>query len=128
MTVYLAGPINGRTDAECRDWRGTATRLLSACNVAVLDPMARDYRGQEHTNWRDIVTGDLADIEASTVVLARVAEPSWGTAMELVYAHQMRKRVIGWGAGEAPSPWLIYHCELHSRLDTACRAITEVAA
>ena len=30
MKVYLAGPINGKSDAECYGWRDEATGLLEA--------------------------------------------------------------------------------------------------
>lgn len=72
-----------------------------------------------------IVEGDLSDILSCQVVLANCWKPSYGTAMELVYA-----RMLGVGAivvvpdqGKV-SPWLRYHAEsIHGSLVSACAAV-----
>lgn len=110
--VYLAGPINGRTDSQAMDWRQWVTSRLDSTRFAVLDPMRRDYRGKEAANVNAIVQGDLDDISGSDVIIVNAESPSWGTAMELVYAHMWRKYVIA-VTGETPreklSPWLVFH-------------------
>lgn len=119
-TVYLAGPINKCTDAEALDWRRAAREALEREGLAVLDPMSRDFRGCEQEHAAEIVAGDLADIRACDIVLANCAHPSWGTAMELRYAAaELGRRVIAFGAGDQPSPWLAVHCTLVANLLTA---------
>ena len=104
--VYLAGPIFGCDDGMASGWRRQVTTMLPA----VLDPMSRDYRGQEGGNEAEIVRGDLADILACRAVLVMAITPSWGTAMELVYAKLLGVPVIAVVANPAKcSPWLVVH-------------------
>lgn len=120
-TVYLCGGLNGLTDEECNNWRTFAkSRLLKT-----IDPMRRDYRGRESTNASEIVHGDLQDIQACTCVLANCAKPSWGTAMEIFYAHSIGKPVYAVVPSGPVSPWLEFHAYvLHSLGD----AITRIRA
>lgn len=110
MLTYLCGGINGLNDSECKDWRGVATEALGANNV--LDPIARDYRGQEDSNVDAIVSGDLADIMRCDAVLVNATRPSWGTAMEIVYAYQRRKFIVAFVGEARVSPWLRFHCNV----------------
>lgn len=104
--VYLAGPINGATDAEAMDWRVQATAVLGN----VLDPMARDYRGKEDESVADIVEGDKADIGSCRAVVAYCPKPSVGTSMEVLYAFERGIPVHVVVPDGAPvSPWLRYH-------------------
>ncbi len=119
-TVYLAGGIAGCTDHEAKDWRATATAALTKAGYTVKDPMARDYRGIMNHQWTmdlvdECVGGDLRDIASSDVVLARAVSPSWGTAMEIVHARKLGKKIIAFGVGlhnAAVSPWILYHCHV----------------
>ena len=107
--TYLAGPITGRSDAECNDWRRWADAHL-VCLTA--DPMARDYRGREQEPGIDaeIVKGDKADIVASDALLVHFDRPSVGTSMEVLFAWQISKYVVIANVSSAPlSPWLLYH-------------------
>ena len=106
MRAYLAGAINGCTDAEAHGWREELKARMP--RIRWVDPMARDYRMREDWDAETIVAGDLADIEQCEVVVVYALRPSWGTAMEVVYAHQMKKRVVVWCPGVV-SPWLRYH-------------------
>jgi nucleoside 2-deoxyribosyltransferase len=117
MIGYLCGPINGLSDAEANGWREAVKVAIP--EVEWLDPMRRDYRGKEAGRCREIVEGDLADIAASDVVLVWAERPSWGTAMEMVYAKQAAKRVIA-VCPAAISPWVQYHA-------TACVGSVEEA-
>lgn len=111
--VYLAGPIHGKTDEECKAWRHTAKTFLHLAGCKVIDPMERDYRGQEDSHASEIVALDKAYIESCDVVLANVNAPSWGTAMEIAYAWAIGKKVIGFATHSAApsiSPWLRCHC------------------
>jgi nucleoside 2-deoxyribosyltransferase len=124
--VYLCGGINGLSDADCRDWREVAKDALR--HETFLDPMRRDYRGREDQAVNEIVFGDIHDIQQSDVVLVNATRPSWGTAMEIVYACGFRKRIIAFvGAGARVSPWLRYHCTtIVETLDAAIEAIRQL--
>lgn len=119
MTVYLCGGINGLSDSQCRDWREVAKELL-ACET--LDPMRRDYRGKEDDSVEQIVSGDLWDIQKSDVILVNATRPSWGTAMEMVYAKQGMKHIVAFVDDARVSPWLRYHS------DAICKTVEEACA
>lgn len=107
-TLYLCGGINGLSDVDAKGWREQATAALTE-RFAVRDPMARDYRRREAENVDAIVDGDLADIRACDVLLVNASRPSWGTAMEVYFAHSVGRYVVAFGAGPSPSPWLVRH-------------------
>ena len=123
MRAYLAGPINGCTDEEARGWREELKMRLAGSGIEWLDPMVRDYRGKEDQSVDAIVHGDVADMRDSDVIVVNASRPSWGTAMEVVYARQLGKRILVWCPGSV-SPWLRFHAtevvssiyELESRL------------
>lgn len=104
--IYLCGPINGCTDAECKDWREAA----KAKWPDAIDPMRRDYRGKEDESVKQIVELDKIDIMNSDVVLVNYDKPSVGTSMEILYAFERGKFVvIVADHGSRISPWLRYH-------------------
>jgi nucleoside 2-deoxyribosyltransferase len=103
--VYLAGPIHGCTDGEANDWRAYVKTLLPN----TVDPMRRDYRGVEDDNVNNIISGDKADIDASDAVIANCPAPSYGTAMEILYAWSLRKLVVVVAPRGPVSPWLRGH-------------------
>jgi nucleoside 2-deoxyribosyltransferase len=126
FTTYLAGPITGRSDAECKDWRRWADAHL-VCLTA--DPMARDFRGREQEPGvaAEIVEGDKADIVASDAVLVHVDRPSVGTSMEVLFAWQIGKYVVIANVSGAPlSPWLLYHS--HAQATSLADAVELVNA
>lgn len=89
--------------------------------------MQRDYRGREAGREHEIVELDLADIRACSAVLAWYPKPSTGTAMELVYAHGLRKLVIVAAPAE-PGPWVRYHASrVVTTIGDACRLIARRA-
>lgn len=110
MKLYLCGPINGCTDDEAMSWRRAATEKLSPY-YEILDPMRRDFRGTEVGNERAIVEGDKRDIAGCDALLVNALRPSWGTAMEVKYAHTFGKRIVAFVGFQRPSPWLKYHCQ-----------------
>lgn len=106
MKVYLAGPIQGCTDEQCKAWREHVKTLLPD----TLDPMSRDYRGIELESFVEIVEGDKADIDESDVVLVNFPSPSAGTCMEMIYAWERHKKVVVViPQGAKLSPWVKYH-------------------
>lgn len=108
MTTYLCGGINGLSDADCKDWREVAKAGLA---TPTLDPIRRDYRGREDESVGEIVQGDLEDISSATYLLVNATRPTWGTAMELVYAKQAGKFVVAFTEGARVSPWLRAHSD-----------------
>lgn len=124
MRVYLCGPINGRSDDDCHNWRDyIAARVPNTVN-----PMSRDYRGRElEAGIADvIVAGDEEDIRSCDVLLAYYDKPSVGTAMEIRMARkELGKRVVLIDRSNGPlSPWLLHHChEIYKTLDEAIAAL-----
>ncbi len=124
--TYLCGGINGLSDSQCSDWRDVARRTL---NTDTLDPMRRDYRGREGNFVNDIVEGDLQDIEDSDFVLVNATRPSWGTAMEIVYAYDLDKYIVAFvGDTAGVSPWLQFHCKIARTIEEAVALLNQRAA
>ena len=88
MRVYLAGP------PFAEEFRRRAETLVREAGWEPVDPMRRDFRGRTEGNEREIVEGDLADIDACDVVLADFSTPDEGTAMEAWYAHSRGTPVV----------------------------------
>lgn len=110
MLIYLCGPINGRSDADCKDWR---EQVKAAWHGQCLDPMRRDYRGRELEPGIDaeIVSGDKEDIEGCDGLIVYYDKPSAGTCMEIFYAAQLGKPVALVDRTDKPlSPWITHHC------------------
>ena len=54
----------------------------------------------------------LLQFRIMVAVLVSISIPSWGTAMEVFYAHSLGIPVIGWNPEEKPfGPWLKVHCK-----------------
>lgn len=120
--VYLCGPINGRSDADCNDWREEAIRLLSP--TPTKNPMDRDYRGREMEPGiaKEIVENDKTDILECGAILVLFDKPSVGTSMEVLFAWSNRVPVhVVNISGKPLSPWLLYHSSrIHESLEEAC--------
>jgi nucleoside 2-deoxyribosyltransferase len=116
--VYLAGPPFA--DA----YRVSASELARRRGLEPDDPMRRDYRGRTEGKEREIVEGDLADIDACDVVLAAFTEPDEGTAMEAWYAHTRGIPVVVYSGGAPVHPWTVFVASsIHERLDDAVGAL-----
>lgn len=118
--VYLCGAINGCSDEECKDWRS-----LIKSKFNCLDPMVRDYRGKEESNYKEIVELDKKDIDDSSILLVNYIKPSVGTSMEILYAFERNKLIfIVVPKGIPISPWLRYHS--HNIFESFEGAILEI--
>ncbi len=100
--VYLAGP------PYAEEYRRRATALVSRMGWEPVDPMRRDFRGRTEGNERELVEGDLADIDGCDAVLAAFTQPDEGTAMETWYAHARGTPVVVYTGGAPPHPWTVY--------------------
>lgn len=116
MKVYLAGGIWGVKDPVT--WRRDVAAQLPEGWEAV-DPtqielfVESEDDDTDNEKARKIVDVDLAAIEDSDAIIALVNQPSWGTAMEIFYAHELGLPVIGWNPrsdGRPVGPWLRVHC------------------
>jgi nucleoside 2-deoxyribosyltransferase len=115
--VYLAGPIFGKTDDECRGWRQDVRSQLHAKNIQSVNPINHDYRGQELKYCDRIVHQDKGWIMSVDTVLAYCDEPSFGTAMEVLFAWEQRKQIVA--VSTHGSPWLHYHATV------VCKSLKE---
>lgn len=107
MKVYLAGPINGCTDEEAKDWREW---VKANAPFQTIDPMRRDYRGREDQFVKEIVELDKLDILQADLILVNYDKPSVGTSMEILFAWMNQKPiVVVAGVDTVISPWLRYH-------------------
>ena len=81
-------------------------RLLGGDRV--LDPTARDFRGKHLSELEAerLVEADLEEIRSSDAVLANCWKPSWGTPMEVFYAHRVLGLPVVVIAPDRVSPWL----------------------
>lgn len=109
-TIYLCGPINNRSDVDCKDWRDQAKLLLK--EFSILDPMRRDYRGDEQASSAEIIEKDKADVDSSDGLLVYFDQASFGTAMEIFYAYLGYKKIVAVNASGLPtSPWVTEHVD-----------------
>jgi nucleoside 2-deoxyribosyltransferase len=108
ITTYLCGPIAGRSDQDCHNWRTEAKQHLYG---QVLDPMSRDYRQDFVGKECEIVELDKQDIRNADALLVHYDKPSVGTSMEVLYAWERGKYIVIVNASgqEHISPWLVYH-------------------
>lgn len=100
--VYLAGP------PYAEEYRRRVTTLVKQRGWEPVDPMRRDFRGRTEGHERQLVEGDLADIDSCDAVLADFTRPDEGTAMETWYAHASGKPVVAYTGGTPPHPWTRY--------------------
>ncbi len=116
--VYLAGP------PQADEYRRRATELVREVGWEPVDPMRRDFRGRTEGNEREIVEGDLADIDSCDAVLAAFTEPDEGTAMEAWYAHSRGIRVIVFADEAWVHPWTTFvAASVHAQLEDAVSAL-----
>jgi nucleoside 2-deoxyribosyltransferase len=126
VKVYLAGPIFGKSDADCNDWRSS---FKAVSGFEWLDPMSRDYRGREDEAFEELVENDKADVDSCSVLIADVRlGPSHGTSMEILWAWLDHTPVVTMVKGRV-SPWLRYHStKLVADEAEAMAALREICA
>ena len=119
--VYLAGP------PYADEYRRRAATLVRERGWEPVDPMRRDFRGRTEGRERELVEGDIADIDSCDAVLADFTHADEGTAMEAWYAHAAGKPVIAYTGGAPAHPWTVYVAVgLHTDLEQAVAALESV--
>lgn len=108
IVVYLCGPMQDCTPEEMHGWREDLKGKYP--EIIFLDPCDRGYKPQQ---WRQLVEGDIADIDASDFVLAYYWKAGTGSAMELAYSHYHAKipTVVVVPDFKTVSPWVRYHAD-----------------
>ena len=121
--MYLAGP------PFAEEYRRRADLLVRTLGWEPVDPMRRDFRGRTEGHEEEIVSGDLADIDACDAVLAAFTAPDEGTSMEAWYAHAQGKRVVAYTGGATAHPWTVYVADaVHADLEYAVAALVRPGA
>ena len=119
--VYLAGP------PYADEYRRRAKALLRERGLEPVDPMRRDFRGRTEGRERELVEGDLADIDGCDAVLAAFTHPDEGTAMEAWYAQRSGKAVVVYTGGSTPHPWTVFVAErICADLEEAVEALASL--
>jgi hypothetical protein len=93
------------------DWRTLAVTKLQRHGLKVVNPIEWALTGpDEELNIERRVRRALDLIDQCDVLLANLQTPSYGTAMELFYAHRHGKMVTV--VGQSPySPWILLHSQ-----------------
>lgn len=105
-TVYLAGAIEAcATPEESHAWRAKAKTLLEARGFTVICPNCDGYQVPDLPNWTyhdvdAIVHTDLKFVRKSDLILVNATARSEGTAMEVLYAHNLGIPIVGFGFKE----------------------------
>ena len=127
MNIYLCGGIQDLSTAEQTEWRNIATTRLGHL-FGIFNPMRRNFRDTELESRNEIVNLDKKDIIDSDILLVNATKPSWGTAMEILFANEHNKIVIAFTGKnyKYTSPWVAYHCtRIVKNLDQAIEYINE---
>src|SRR5271157_213969 len=117
VTIYLSGGIKDLTDDEAYGWRREVEKYYQSFPVQVITPTRLEYRPDMSVELacRWLVKRDKQSIINSDIVLAHCPKPSWGTAMELIFAQENGVWVITVCLDENPSPWLLAHSDVMVR-------------
>lgn len=113
--IYLSGTTITSLDTigpnPEPDWRSLAMTRLQRYGFQVLNPLDLTWSSSGLAADRDRNVRRALDLIAQCdAVLANVTRPSYGTAMEIFYAHRQGKMVTV--IGQSPfSPWVLSHSQ-----------------
>jgi hypothetical protein len=115
-SIYLTGstiessqpPVAGGSEP---DWRSLAMTKLQRYGLKVVNPLQLTWSAFELEEGLERGIRRALDlIDQSDAVLANLLRPSYGTAMEMFYAHRRGKMVTV--VGQSPfSPWVLSHSQ-----------------
>ncbi len=120
--VYLSGPMDDMSEEEGRNWRIRATGLLSKHDIKAVDPYDLEKEG---CLIDLLVKTDLSWILRCQGMIVNASQDarSWGTPMEVIWAHMHRVISVAFVEDTRPSPWLIYHSGVVKTLDQAVERV-----
>lgn len=132
--VYLSGGIKDLSTEAASCWRYAVTEALEIVEIlktkdkviqqygvgngevpvqrfSCLDPMRHNFRDSEFQSQNEIVQLDKADIIACDIMIVNATKPSWGTAMEILFAFQNHKIIVCFTGTkyEEVSKWVAFH-------------------
>lgn len=119
--VYLCGAIADSPNPHT--WRENAGKLLPE-GWRALNPFDYETKIISH---RALVALDYGLILQSSAVLVRVNAPSWGSGMEIAFAHAHDIPILAFPNRQPRSRWLDAHVsEFYSTLLEAIEALKEI--
>lgn len=110
-TVYLAGPINGCTEGQAKEWRKYVADELALSGIRAISPLRcepivgerykANYADPKFGVARAIRAKNVFDVRSCTLTFAYLPRPmagvthqSYGTIIEIGWAHITGKPVI----------------------------------
>jgi nucleoside 2-deoxyribosyltransferase len=129
-TIYLAGPMDNCSMDYQTTWRNEASAYLIQNNCTMLDPCRRPH--DSDLTAREIYELDIKDVKNSDMILVDtrpIKRPSWGTAMEIMYAHEVCNiPVIGWCGDEEVGVRIFLDATLTRNFKTLPEALDHISA
>ena len=125
MHLYLAGGIFELTKTKRQNWRNKATQKLKK-HYIIIDPTKQLFTGKELEHRDEIIKNDKRNILKADILLVNATQPSWGTAMEILFAYENHKIIIAYTNKpyERTSPWLAYHATIITKtLDESIKIV-----
>jgi hypothetical protein len=120
--VYCSGPLANCTTFEAVAWRQECIALLG--NQNCIDPSetwVREEADLSLAEKRKLVESDLRLIDQCKGLIYHCWKPSFGSPMELFYAHQNRK-LTAVVSLKPLSPWVSAHADfVGTTVAEACR-------
>lgn len=109
--VYVAGRMTGMKGPSAR-WRASWKEKLEKAGLNVFDPQLNSSETGD-AMIRTIVNRDIRRILTSDAIIVYGKHPSWGSAMEMVYARIFGSKVITIMPEDVRdvSPWILYHSD-----------------
>ena len=116
--VYLSGPMEHVSEEEGRGWREEAKVLLASHDLEAIDPY--DFE-QESSIPKLLVKADLYWILRSQGMIINASQDvvTWGTPMEVIWAHMHRTISVAFVGDLNASPWLTAHARIVPTLEQA---------
>ncbi len=116
--VYLSGPMDNVSEEEGKGWRGDAKGLLHEHGITASDPY--DFE-QDIDTPKLLVKTDLSYIIQCHGMIINASQNivTWGSPMEVLWAHQNGIINVAFTGTLHPSPWLSTHSTITQTLDQA---------
>jgi len=122
--IYLASPIFNIEEEESNKWK-KIVKLKLKNNFIIIDPIEHfDYKKNKDEQY--LIHCDKLNIQRSDIILANCWQPSFGTAMEILYAWERKKLVFIIFPHDNIHPWIKYHStKIFKNVDDAIISIKE---